>query len=443
MEQIIVDDFLNQRVADMIAFGKLISALLGTQTMVEGLDCTPTSPASMDVLVTPGQVFFLEAVDTTTYGDLSPTADILGHNVAANAETIMKQGLILSQTTFALTAPSTSGDSVNYLISVAYEDQDTEDVVLNYYNSSNPPQPLQGPNNSGTAQPTLRQGKCILTLTAGTAAVTGTQQTPAVPSGQTGLYVITVASGQTSITASNIAIYTGAPFLSQKLYSLMSGGAVTVGNSTAGTSEAVPRSQADQLYLTGISFADTGTANAYVVADSNVTSLIAGQRIAFLPANTNTGASTLDFAGLGALPIQDKYGNALNPNAIEAGITAIVTLNSGKTAWVLADAGAVPNAVQANQAVTLGQFITSFGGSGYIKLPGGFILQWGSITVSSGSAATFTYPITFPSGVFSGLVSVNSTTGGTASIGGLGLSNCSVYNASAGSANIFVWVIGY
>lgn len=221
MEQIVVDDFLNQRVADMIALGKLISALLGSQTMVEGLACTPTSPASMDVLVAPGQIFFLEAVDTTTYGDLSPTADILGHNVAANAETIMKQGLILSQTTFALTAPSTSGDSVNYLISVAYEDQDTEDVVLNYYNSSNPSQPLQGPNNSGTAQPTLRQGKCILTLTAGTAAATGTQQTPAVPSGQTGLYVITVASGQTSITASNIAIYTGAPFLSQKLFNLM------------------------------------------------------------------------------------------------------------------------------------------------------------------------------------------------------------------------------
>ena len=221
MEQIVVDDFLNQRVADMIALGKLVSALLGTQTAVEGLACTPTSPASMDVLVAPGQIYFLEAVDTTTYGDLSPTANIFGHNVAANAATIMKQGLILEQTTFALTAPSTSGDSVNYLISVAYEDQDTEDVVLNYYNSSNPPQPLQGPNNSGTAQPTLRQGKCILTLTAGTAAATGTQQTPAVPSGQVGLWVITVANGQTSITSSSISAYAGAPFLTQKLFGLM------------------------------------------------------------------------------------------------------------------------------------------------------------------------------------------------------------------------------
>lgn len=223
MEQIIVDDFLNQRVADMIALGKLVSALLGTQTAVEGLSCTPTSPASMNVQVAPGQIFFLESVDTTTYGDLSPTANILGHNVAANAANIMKQGLILSETTFALTAPSTSGDSVNYLISAEYQDQDTEDVVLNYYNSSNPSQPLQGQNNSGTAQPTLRQGKCVLTLTAGTAATTGTQQTPAVPSGQVGLYVITVANGQTSITSSSISVYAGAPFLSQKLFGLMNG----------------------------------------------------------------------------------------------------------------------------------------------------------------------------------------------------------------------------
>ena len=223
LEQIVVDDFLNQRVADMIALGKLISALLGTQTAVEGLACTPTSPASMDVLVAPGQIFFLEVVDTTTYGDLSPTDNVFGHNVAANAATVMKQGLILSETTFALTAPSTSGDSVNYLISAEYQDQDTEDVVLNYFNSSNPSQPFQGPNNSGTAQPTLRQGKCVLTLTAGTAAATGTQQTPAVPSGNVGLYVITVAYEQTSITSSNISVYPGAPFLSQKLFGLMNG----------------------------------------------------------------------------------------------------------------------------------------------------------------------------------------------------------------------------
>ena len=234
MEQIIVDDFLNQRVLDMIALGKLISAILGTQTMVEGLACTPTSPASMSVNVAPGQIFFLEAVDTTTYGDLSPTANIIGHNVTPANTTIMKQGIILSETVFALTAPSTSGDSVDYLISANYEDSDAVNTVLNYYNSSNPSQPFQGPNNSGSAQPTVRQGKCVLTLTAGTAAPTGTQTTPAVSSGQIGLWVITVPYGATSITSSNISTYSGAPFLTQKLFGLMNESSpITIPNATA------------------------------------------------------------------------------------------------------------------------------------------------------------------------------------------------------------------
>ena len=277
MEQIVVDDFLNQRVADMIALGKVVSAILGTQTAVEGLACTPTSPASMDVFVAPGQIFFQEAVDTTTYGDLSPTANIFGHNVAANAATIMKQGLILTQTTFALTAPSTSGDSVNYLISAAYQDQDTQDVVLNYYNASNPSQPFQGPNNSGTSQPTLRQGKCVLTLTAGTAAPTGTQQTPAVPSGQVGLYVITVTYGQTSITSSSISVYPSAPFLSQKLFALMNG---------SGTVD-VPALTASGLI----------TANGGITVPSGETATVAG---------------TLDVTGTATVPAATLSGQAVN-----------------------------------------------------------------------------------------------------------------------------------
>lgn len=287
MEQIVVDDFLNQRVADMIALGKLISALLGTQTAVEGLACTPTSPASMDVLVAPGQIFFLEAVDTTTYGDLSPTVNILGHNVAPNAAQIMKQGLILSETTFSLAAPSTAGDSVNYLISAAYEDQDSINTVLNYYNSSNPSQPFQGPSNSGTAQPILRQGKCVLLLTAGTAATTGTQQTPAVPSGQVGLYVITVAEGQTSITASNISVYSGAPFLTQKLFGLMNESApITIAPATA-SDQAVNLGQFEQksYYVANQASSITATTSYQLLCSVQVT----------MPSFSKTGAFRANF----------------------------------------------------------------------------------------------------------------------------------------------------
>ncbi|AFS52910.1 hypothetical protein [Leptospirillum ferriphilum] len=273
MEQIIVDDFLNQRVLDMIALGKLISALLGTQTMVEGLACTPTSPASMSVNVAPGQIFFLEAVDTTTYGDLSATANIIGHSVTPANTTIMKQGMILSETTFALTAPSTSGDSVNYLISANYEDSDAVNTVLNYYNSSNPSQPFQGPNNSGTAQPTVRQGKCVLTLTAGTAAPTGTQTTPEVPSGQIGLWVITVPYGATSITSSNISAYSGAPFLTQKLFGLMNESVpLTIPNATANNNPVA----LGQFLITGENFT-TATASFTFTAPSTGVALVCWQ----------------------------------------------------------------------------------------------------------------------------------------------------------------------
>lgn len=42
----------------------------------------------------------------------------------------------------------------------------------------------------------------------------------------------------------------------------------------------------------------------------------------------------------------------------------------------------------------------SLGGTGYQKLPGGLILQWGQYTFSSSSTANVTFPIAFPNAVF-------------------------------------------
>ncbi len=51
----------------------------------------------------------------------------------------------------------------------------------------------------------------------------GSQVTPAVDTGWVGLYVITVNYGQTQITAANIAVYPGAPFIAFKLNTLTPG----------------------------------------------------------------------------------------------------------------------------------------------------------------------------------------------------------------------------
>ena len=200
-------DLLNTNRNVLIALGMLAQDLLGTSTLVSGLACTPNSPAAMNVLVAPGRIYSLQNVDNTAYSSLA----------ANTTNQIVKQGISLATTTLACAAPSTVGYSVNYLIEAAYQDVDANAVALPYYNSSNPTQPYSGPANSGAAQSTTRQGQLVLVAKPGIAATTGSQVTPSADSGYVGLYVVTVAYGQTSIVAGNISAYSGGPFLTETL----------------------------------------------------------------------------------------------------------------------------------------------------------------------------------------------------------------------------------
>jgi hypothetical protein len=125
----------------------------------------------------------------------------------------LKQGISLDTLLLACAAPVTVGQSINYLVQVAYQDTDANSVVLPYYNASNPSQAYSGPNNAGTTNFTTRKGACVISAKAGVSAATGSQTTPAPDSGYTGAFVVTVAYGQTTITAPNIAAYAGAPFI--------------------------------------------------------------------------------------------------------------------------------------------------------------------------------------------------------------------------------------
>ncbi len=200
-------DFLFGQRAAMIALSKLIEAVYGTTTLVTGLAVAPTSPASMSVAVSAGQIFALEPLDATAYGILA----------ADTAHSIVKQGLLMDAVNLACPAPGTAGYSINYLIQATYQDSDTTNVVLPYFNSANPSQPLSGQSNSGAAQPTERQGLCVVAVKAGAAATTGTQTTPAPDAGYVGLAVVTVANGATTIIAGNIAIYGSAPYITETL----------------------------------------------------------------------------------------------------------------------------------------------------------------------------------------------------------------------------------
>ena len=206
-------DFLTQNRSAMVALGALAQAVLGTATIVDGLACQPTSPASLSATVGAGSVTQFGAVDALSYGSLG----------ADTTDQIVKMGVNLQPTTFTLSAPATPGQSVIYLIEATFSEADATPVVLPYVNAANPAQPYSGPNNSGTAQNTQRIERVQLQLKAGAAANTGTEVAPAIDSGWSGLYLITVNNGQSVVTAANIVVHPASPFVNFKLPALTPG----------------------------------------------------------------------------------------------------------------------------------------------------------------------------------------------------------------------------
>jgi hypothetical protein len=92
--------------------------------------------------------------------------------------------------------------------------------LLPYYNSANPAMPFSGLGNNGLTQNTVRKGVAVVTVKAGAAAATGSQVTPAPDAGYIGLYAVTVAFGQTTITAGNISTVATAPLINSTLHGL-------------------------------------------------------------------------------------------------------------------------------------------------------------------------------------------------------------------------------
>lgn len=405
--QILPETILLQMNKDaMIGLAKLSAAVLGTSTTVNGFSVTPTSPASLQVNVAPGEIYSLQNVDSTAFSSLA----------ADTTHQIVKQGISLDQQTLTLAAPSTTGQSINYLIQASYADIDSTPVLLPYYNSANPNSPYSGQGNNGLTQNTVRKGAVVLTAKAGVPATTCSQVTPAPDSGYVGLYVVTVAYGQTQIVAGNISQYSAAPLLPSGILQ-----SIQTGNVSFGT--------------------DTGTANAYVVTCAPaLQSRTEGQVLRFKVKTSNTGACTLN-DGVGTAPLVGGAHAALQGGELVANGDAWAQWNSsvGSGSYILlyctGGAEQVANATQSQHAMALGQvlnttndptfadssvkpastgwirgamsaiataagFACSLTPNGYIKLPswlGSFIFQWRNV-VASGAGTTVNLPLTFPNG---------------------------------------------
>jgi hypothetical protein len=206
-------DLLTANKNFMISLGYLAQAVFGSATIVDGLSCLPTTPASLNITVGPGSITQFGPIDATAYGSIP----------ADTTDYIVKMGTNVASVVFSLSPPSSVGQTMIYLVEAAFLEQDADPVVLPYYNASNPAQTYSGPGNSGTAQNTVRTQSVQLQLKAGVPANTGSQVPPAADAGWTVLYQITVANAQTEITAGNITVLPAAPFVSWKLPQLRPG----------------------------------------------------------------------------------------------------------------------------------------------------------------------------------------------------------------------------
>jgi hypothetical protein len=308
----------------LTAIGHVLQDMLGTSTLFSGLACVPTAPAGMTVNVNPGRAYSLQAIDTGAWSSLS-----------ADAHQIMKQGILLDAQNFSCPAPGTAGFSINYLIQGAFQEVDTGSAVLPYYNASNPSQAYNGPNGTGTSQTTARDNTVQIQLKAGVAATTGSQITPTPDAGFNGLWVVTVPFGASTITSANISQYSGAPFLTASLLSMI---------------------QQNGLYAVA-----TGTANAHVAAFSPpITTRTDGMVLRYKAPAANTGALTFN-DGLGAVAVVGAAHAALQGGETAVNGDVWVQWNSsiGGGSYVLIDStgGAVQvaPATQSQHAVQMAQ----------------------------------------------------------------------------------------
>lgn len=286
-------DFLQAEQNAMIALAQLASAVLGSSTLVDGFTCVPTGPASLAVVLSAGQIFQMEPIEASIWSALP-----------ANLSTqILKQGIALAAQNLAITPPSTAGFSQNFLIEVQYADSDATSIVLPYVNTAAPYTPLNGPGGGGAPQNTQRLGIVAVQIKAGVAAATGTQTTPSADAGWTGLFVVTVAQGQTTITAGNIAALASAPFISPKLGTL----AASI--------------QAQQFTYA----ADSGTTNALAVTLTPAPASPPKLLIVKV-SNPVTGAATIAVNGT-VYPLTHADGSALGANDLIASQSGIFTFD--------------------------------------------------------------------------------------------------------------------
>ena len=223
-EQIRSFDFLTGWRDALLGIGQACRALLGDElSVISGFSGSQTVTPSLTINITEGQIYSKQPFDSTDYGA-----------IADDQTEIFQQGFGAAQTLTFTTAGLSAGQSRWALVQGLFvqndevRDNDPTGGVLPYFNSADETQPLQGPNDTGMIQSTVRQGVAALSILYGSVAASGLEVPPSPSSADhVPLYLVDLTFGQTAITTSQILVagpgafvgYADAPFLKGLLQS--------------------------------------------------------------------------------------------------------------------------------------------------------------------------------------------------------------------------------
>jgi hypothetical protein len=200
---------------------------------------------------------------------------------------------------------------------------------------------------------------------------------------------------------------------------------------------------------------DTGAVNAYVVSTpQHESAYYTGMPCTFYTIHSSTSTTpTLNLNGLGTATIKNADGTPLLSGQIIANTPISVVYNSADTSWRMQSPIGIPTGLTPSRAagidpsgrVTsaapslaqlnmlsnwLNPMQESDAGDGWIKMPTGLIIQWGSHQVTSNPTAVF-FPIPFPTNMLSVVVSEG------AASGAWGGGNPTIHGASPSDGNAY------
>ena len=182
------------------ALGALAEIVLGSDTVVDRIGCTPgTDPYALVIL--PGTMTVLTQNDSSSFGALP-----------ADPSQVMRTGILPANTEVVLSAPDDAEHVLTWLIQARTSEQDIGAVVLPYWNAASPA--IRIPvRQFGQAQATTRQFGIVVSAKSSGLQTPGEAGPPTPDAGCAGLFVVTTYYGKPGIALADIVPYAEAPRL--------------------------------------------------------------------------------------------------------------------------------------------------------------------------------------------------------------------------------------